>query len=290
MKDFISHYSAAKIWDIPYIETVFDSKILEMDTVDITIARRDERFSQRGVKLYLCQLPLPPSAVVLRNGQRVASPELVFLQLATKLSPLRHILLGLQLCSNPPGKPLAAISTKQKLKIFLTKTTGHRGNNRALQSLRYIEDGSASVMESLAHMILTLPHSLGGYGLKGAIFNHEIKLGNEGVLRLGKKRCFADLYYKSHKLAVEYESFAFHNSPLEQGRDIIRAAILEKQGVGVMRLSTLQLYDEDACMDFAINLASRLGKRIQIRTNGFKDNHKLIRELLPIGGTCTDSK
>lgn len=171
--------------------------------------------------------------------------------------------------------------TKRKLKTFIMKTSGHRGHLKALRAVKYIEDGSASIMESMTYMILTLPHALGGYALDGAVFNHEIKLKDEASKRLGQKRCFTDLYYKPAKLAVEYESFAFHNSPLEQGKDAMRSATLERQGVEVMHLSTIQLYDKDACMDFAFNLASRLGKRIQIRARKFNEMHVLLRALLP---------
>jgi len=201
----------------------------------------------------------------------------------------RLILLGLQLCSHPPGNPSQAITTKQKLKTFLAKTSGHRGHIKALRAVKYIEDGSASVMESMAYMILTLPHALGGYGLDGAVFNHKIKLRDEASKRLGQKRCFTDLYYKSTKLAVEYESFVFHNSPSEQGKDVMRSAILARQGVEVMRLSTIQLYDKEACMNFAFNLASRLGKRIQIRTKKFGEMHVLLRALLPSGKSVAES-
>jgi hypothetical protein len=59
------------------------------------------------------------------------------------------------------------------------------------------------------------------------------------------------------------------------------SAILDRQGVEVMRLSTMQLYDKDARMDFAFNLASRLGKRIHIRAKKFNERHALLRALLP---------
>ena len=96
-------------------------------------------------------------------------------------------------------------------------------------------------------------------------------------------RCFGDLYYKLPNVAVEYDSFAFHNSPSEQGKDMMRATILERQGVEVMHLRTIQLYDKEACFDFAFNLASRLGKQIQIRTKKFDQMHLLLRKLLPVG-------
>ncbi|HZK02641.1 MAG TPA: hypothetical protein VFC96_07250 [Anaerovoracaceae bacterium] len=225
-------------------------------------------------------------AIIKAGGENVASPELVFLQLASKLDIHRLILLGMQLCSYPPGEPYLAITTKQKLKIFTKKTRGYCGRRKASRALKYIENGSASIMESLAYMILSLPIALGGYGLKGITLNHEIKLSGEGVNRLGQNRCFIDLYYRSEKIAVEYESYAFHGSPYEQGRDMIRATILGRQGISVMTLSTIQLYDRDACKDFALNLASRLEKRVQIRSKKFNQMHDSIRALLPRGNTA----
>jgi len=283
MKKYLSHFSAAEIWDIPYIEAVFGSKTEEKDPADITVSEHNARFRNNGKKVHSCELALPTGAVISFNGKMVASPELLFLELACKLSIHRLILLGLQLCSHPPGIPSEAIMTKQKLNTFLAKTSGCRGHRKALRALKYTENGSASIMESIAYMILTLPHSLGGYGLNGAVFNYEIKLKNEARIRLGQNRCFTDLYYRQAKLAVEYESFAYHNSPSEQGKDVVRSAMLERQGVDVMRLSTIQLYDRDACKDFAYNLAARLRKRIQIRTKRFDEMHALLRDLLPDG-------
>ncbi|ADY55274.1 hypothetical protein Sgly_0931 [Syntrophobotulus glycolicus DSM 8271] len=288
MKEYFSYFSAAAFWNIPYVEAVLGSEIAGTDSVDFTVFEPAARSQKKGRRIHLCQIALPAGAVGSRNGKMVASPELMFLQLACKLNIHRLILLGLQLCSHPPGCPSGAITTKQKLKTFLAKTSGHRGHLKALRAVKYIEDGSASVMESMAYMMLTLPHALGGYGLDGAVFNHEIKLKDEAGKRLGQKRCFADLYYRPAKLAVEYESFAFHNSPSEQGKDVMRSAILGRQGVEVMRLSTIQLYDKDACMDFAFNLASRLGKRIQIRAKKFDEMHVLLRALLPVGNPVAE--
>lgn len=289
MKEYMSNFSAASFWDIPCLETLLVSEIDKTSKVSFTVSKQSERFLKKDKIIHLCEVALPTNAVVSKNGTMVASPELVFLQLACKLDIHRLILLGLQLCSHPPGNPSEAITTKHKLKSFLAKTPGHHGHRKALRAVKYIEDGSASVMESIAYMILTLPHALGGYGLDGTVFNHEIKLNNEAAKRLGQKRCFADLYYKQAKLAVEYESFAFHNSPMEQGKDAMRSAILERQNVEVMHLSTIQLYNKDACMDFAFNLASRIGKRMQIRAKEFDQIHGLLRTLLPVGKPVVES-
>lgn len=280
MNTYISHASAAFLWNIPYIEAVLGCK--SKTTVDITISQPNALWATKNRKIHLCQTALPAGAVVSKNGELVSSPELIFLQLACQLSPHQLMLLGLQLCSHPPGNPSAALTTKKRLRNFLTKTSGHHGHKKACQVIRYLENGSASIMESMVYLILTLPNAFGGYGLSGADFNYEITLKERAGQQIGQKRCFADLYYKSAKLAVEYDSFAFHSTPAQQGKDGLRSTLLERQGIEVMRLTTLQLYDKAASMDFALNLASRLGKRIQIRAKRFDWMHGLLRTLLPI--------
>jgi len=283
MDKYYSRFSAIAFWDIPNIEVTLGSEIENINLTDITVSERDARFRVKGKRMHYCGLALPDGAIVERNGRMVASPELLFLELAFKLSIHRLILLGLQMCSHPVGKPSKSITKKQKLTTFLEKTPGHLGHRKAVRAVKYIEDGSASVMESILYMILSLPHMLGGYGLDGAVFNHEIRLNNERGRRLGQKRCFVDLYYKQAKLAIEYESFTYHNSPTEQGKDFIRSAMLERQGLDVIRISTIQLYNQAAFKEFAYNLATRIGIRIHIRTPKFEEMHMFLRALLPEG-------
>ena len=282
MDGYYSHYSATEFWNIPYIESVL-GEVNETGArpVEITFPNRSVLCTKKGQVSHLCEIALPAGAVVSRDGKKIASPELMFLELSHKLDIHRLILLGLQLCSHPPGEPSKAITTKQRLRNFIAKTSGHRGNRKASRAIRYIETGSASVMESIAFMILTLPHNLGGYKLDGVVFNHEFKLNDEGGKFLGINRCFIDLYYKKAKVAVEYDSFTFHSSPIELGKDAMRSVTLERQGIEVMHLNTIQLYNKAACMDFAFHLASRLGKRIRIRTSSFNKMHARLRKLLP---------
>ncbi len=283
MIGYFSYYTAATMWNIPNIDTILNDKVKETDSIDISVSKRVDRFRTNGKIAHSCEIPLPAGAVKTQDGKKVASPELLFLELAFKLDIHRLILLGLQLCAHPPGVPAAAITTKQKLTTFLSRAAWHRGHRKAIRAVKYIENGSASIMESLSYMVLALPYALGGYGLNGVAFNYEIILKDDAQAQLGQYRCFADLYYRQAKVAVEYDSFAFHNTPLEQGKDTMRSSILERQGLDVMHLSTIQLYNKDACKDFAYNLAARIGKRIQIRTSKFDEMHAHIRGLLPYG-------
>ncbi len=280
MNGYLSYETAALIWDIPCIEAVLGNDINESDITEITVVEYNARHCVNNKRIHSCVLDLPDGAITNRNGKMVASPELLFLELASKLSIHRLILLGLQLCSYTTASNSSAITTKQKLNAFLAKTFGHKGHRKALQAVKYVENGSASIMESLTYMILGLPHALGGFGLNGAVFNRQVEVKGEARMRLGQNRCFVDLYYRKEKLGIEYESFAYHSRPSQQGKDIMRSATLERQGLNVMHLSTIQVYDRSACREFAYNLAARLGRRIQIRTNKFDEMHTLLRELL----------
>ena len=269
------------MWNIPYIEVILGVEKINNKFVDITVTEQSVRFRNNGKKVHSCGQELPRGAIKKVKGEFVASRELTFLELAGELCIHRLILLGLQLCSHPPGLPSKAITTKRKLRIFLDKAEGHRGRRKAIRAVKFVQNGSASIMESLAYMILSLPNVLGGYGLDGVVLNHEIELQDDGKKRLAQRSCFTDLYYKNAKLAVEYDSFTFHSNPLEQGKDAIRAVVLKNQGIEVIHLSTIQLYDKSACKDFAYYLAARLGKRISIRTRKFDEMHALMRSLLP---------
>ena len=268
-------------WDIPQKEAVFGYDISAAAATHITVCDHDERFKNNGRRAHSCVLPLPTGAVVFRNGKSVASPELLFLELANELSIHRLILLGLQLCSYPVGSPSKAITTKQNLVKFLEKTSGHRGHRKAMRAVKYIENGSASIMESLAFMILTLPSNLGGYGLNGAAFGYKFRLSDEERMQLLQNYCIVDMYYKHAKVAVEYDSFTHHSSPAEQGKDAIRAETLRKHGITVMHLSTIQLYNNVACRDFARSLSAKINKRIRMQSSKYDEMNGLLRELLP---------
>lgn len=289
MARFLSHLSAASRWSIPYAETFLESETSNSTGIDYTVTSIRERYRQDGHNVHLCQMDLPPASVLRKGDEWVASPELVFLQLASNLDIHRLILLGFQLCSHPPGRKDDALTTKRKLSRFLKKIPGHGGRKNASRAVRYVENGSASIMESIAYMVLSLPHALGGYGLRGATFNAEITLSPADANRLGQSRCFVDLYYKSHKLAVEYDSFAFHSSPAELGKDAIRSEILRRRGIEMVHLKTIQVYDRDACSDFAYNLARKVGRDINIRTEKFDGMHRRLRALFPAAPSAGQS-
>lgn len=285
MKEFISHFTAAYLWEIPYLDSVFDSKDvkdyhedrLQYNTV------KEERFKhhKKDRVTHIKKKNLPPNAVKKLNRLYVSSPELVFLELASYLDIHRLILLGLEMCSCPPGKPTLAITTTKKIENFLSKTVGTHGHQKAVQALKYVKNGSGSIMESFAYMILGLPNSLGGFGLSDVCFNYEIKLNKEESRELNQNRCFVDLYYDTVKLVLEYDSLEHHSKSGEQSEDMIRADVLKSKGYDVVRFNATQLYNKDSCYKFAKRVSQKLKKRIRIRTKDFYSANRKLRHLLP---------
>lgn len=287
---YISHYSSALAWDIPYLNSALGlygaKRSQQRKFTDVTFSNNNERHSKTGEIVHYCGLNLPHNSVVEKNGCLVSSPQLLFLELANELDIHHLILFGLILVSHPPGKPQEALTNIQLLSNLAENLPSFTGCSKAKRALLYIKDGAASLMEALAFMFLTLPHSLGGYGLIGVSLNCRIGLLDEAQRRLGQRSCFIDLYYKKEKLAVEYDSFTHHNSPGEQAKDMLRASALERQGITVMRLGTVQLFDKSACEEFAYNLAHRLNRRLRIRNKCFKLEQLSLRALLPVQTEC----
>lgn len=72
MKDYYSHFTAAQIWNIPYIEAVLGDKFGENNKTHITVSKNNTRLNRSGKIYHSCELALPPEAVLVRKGITVA--------------------------------------------------------------------------------------------------------------------------------------------------------------------------------------------------------------------------
>ena len=112
MKGYISRFSAAKMWNIPCIEAVIGNEVTESEITDITVSDHNARFLINGKKVHSTEMRLPNKSIQTLNGIKVSSPELLFLELANKLSIQRLILLGLQLCFASAWLPIPGCHDK----------------------------------------------------------------------------------------------------------------------------------------------------------------------------------
>jgi len=241
------------------------------------------------------------------NGLEVSSPEFCFLQMAGTLSLPALIELGYEFCGRyslpvvgDAKKPergfynrLPLTSTK-KISEFIARMPGFKGHKKAVRALRSILDGAASPMEAKLSMLLTLPHMLGGFGLPKPELNARViprkadrRTEQKADRRAGRKTTdkeyyVCDLYWPDHALAVEYDSNQFHTGSAHITDDSKKRNALKAMGIGVITVTTQQIYDNREFETVARSIAKDLGKRIVFKNPGFAAAHNELRGFLHI--------
>jgi len=227
------------------------------------------------------------SFIQMASGLIVCSPELCFLQMAGELHFIDLVEFGYEICGryrigkeNAPGQgfrddlPLTSVA---KLCSYITKATGLKGRTNALKALRFIADGSASPMETVLTMLLTLPYRIGGYGFPLPMLNHRIEVTTNARK---SKKYYCDLYWPSGQVDVEYDSDAFHTGPDRIAKDAIRRTALMSAGIAVVTISRKQLYDVRELREVAELLSQLLGKRLRYPKKEFAVRHAQLRRQL----------
>jgi len=231
------------------------------------------------------------SFVRMDSGLIVSSPELCFMQMAEKVSFVKLVALGYELCGSyrldkesVDGQGFRSDmprSTISELRSYIDKAAGLKGRENAMKALRYIIDGSASPMETILTMLLTLPYRLGGYGFPMPLLNHRVDVPVSARKSTGRLKYFCDIYWPEKKVDVEYDSDAHHTGSDRIAKDAIRRNVLTSLGITVVTVSRLQVIDNNKRRELAHILSKLLGKRLQCRKEEFaRLNAKLMEQLL----------
>lgn len=221
----------------------------------------------------------------------VSSPEFCFLQMARHLDFVDLVRFGYELCASyrpvrgsvegiEESEPL---STPRKLMSFLSRAKGVYGANHALSAARWVRGGSRSPRETALSMILSLPTRYGGYQLGLPDLNYQIPVGFdvEGMLNR-----YIDLYWKSARVGLEYESNTFHTGVAKITHDSVREKVLIERGVKMFRVTHDELVDPLKLDLLVTVLARALGKRIRSRSSEIQRRRRaLAASLLQKGDT-----
>ena len=252
------------------------------------------RRSFRGVVCHTCQSALPDRSFWrLGDDYRISSPELCFAQMASSLSLPRLVCLGFELCGSYALAESASsgfwqrepITTVRRIGLFLGKLSGMKGSRKAQRAIRYVLDGSASPMETALAMLLSLPVSLGGYGLPAPQLNAHVDLGDESRAALGKRFVVCDLYWPAAHVAVEYDSDAFHTGADRIASDARRRNALQHNGVTVITVTKDQLLNYRKFESSVRQIAQAIGKKERRSAFAFDEKKARLRsELLPAQG------
>jgi len=237
--------------------------------------------------------------VNIGDGLLVASPELCFFQMASKLSFVKLIELGYELCgtysfilpedvsadeeieaSRETAYNLVQLTNKKKLTAFVAQMPGKHGKKKATRALKYIIDGSGSPMETILAILLVLPINLGGYGFPLPEMNRRIN--PKAAMRKGASKQYykCDLCWKDFNVAVEYDSYLYHSDSTGIAGDSIKRGDLALSGIDVITVTNRQINSVGEFGKVAKQIASKLGRQIQIRNPRFTDVQSELRNQL----------
>lgn len=226
-------------------------------------------------KLVTCHTAsaLPPDGSSLRISSNVlvSSPNLLFLQMARRLPLAELVLLGYELCgSYAPSEtedrgfrtrpPLTSALSIQR---FVDKAAPLAGIKAARRALRFVQDNSASPMESIQAMLLCLPRSLGGLGVGQAELNGVIDRTATGKPFPCGAFYRGDMVWRSHNLIVEYDSDLCHSGSEQIARDSKRRAALLAAGYTVVTVTKAQVLDARELEKVANLLIRKMGGKVR---------------------------
>lgn len=258
--------SGLERYHVPYFRGTVEHEESVIPREMITFDSNYTYYGRKDLKVHRLSLP----DAVRFTTQNTCTPPLLFLQSAGEYSVIRQILLGYQLCAYRENqKPL---STLKRLVFCAETLAGHPGRVQTLRALKYVREGSRSPMESIFCMFLTLPHQLGGMGIKEIQLNVPVKTAG--------KTFYADIYIPNENLVIEYNSFSFHNNSTSFSKDSERVARIESAGYRVLSVKTEQLFDINEFTVLMKYLHKIMGKRIQIRSPGFIRGFAELRALM----------
>lgn len=233
----------------------------------MVVGRSEDLRNLDGVRCHLASGSVYRETKGLYGGLlddiKVATPPLAFLQLASSLSLIELICLGFELCGsyslNEVGGGFFArdpLTDAGSLLSVAGQVSSMRGIANARMAARYVLDGSASPAETVVACLLTLPLRIGGLGQSGASLNHRIDFADGSF-------CICDMYWPEGRIAVEYDSDAYHAGPERIARDSRRRARLNEVGIQVISLTNAQVRDADDMKRVAVIIARALGKRVK---------------------------
>ena len=257
---------------------------------DMLVFSDDRRRVSKAHIASSVQKDLPPGSFY-RYSDNVLIPSacLTFLLMAKQLDVAELIAYGDELCGSYSFNPYSdrgmnqrtsPLVTKGELMGYVEMASGIPGVNRAKRAIEYIIEASASPMETVDEMLLSLSVLLGGYALQVPKMNEVIPLSNEVAQMIGKSHCKADLYWKEAGLIVEHQGLFDHCGEVSFEADRARVNGLQMEGFRVFEITTSLVKDLERFEVLAKSFASMTGKRLYPKSLGATPQRLALRKTL----------
>lgn len=176
----------------------------------------------RDVNCYECTAKLPPESIIwLDATSSVVCPELLFVQMASRLSLPAAVMLGHELCGhfsrdvqNPlfgdVRMDLPAATSVGQIASYIDALGRYRGTRRARRVLSYVADHAVSAPEAVLSTTCSLPACESGYGVGAVTLNERIivteEATDEDVAKANARRSrYPDLLFSFASVGINYD-------------------------------------------------------------------------------------
>ena len=143
----------------------------------VAVPHAKHRLRVKDVESTVYSSGLPREAFVdVGEGLSIAGPELLFVEMAVELSPIEHLLLGMELLGtfaldavdpqdNAACCGISPATTLAKLACFMENAHGVKGLARARKTLNKLVENAWSPAEALIAALMVLPAEDDGYAM-----------------------------------------------------------------------------------------------------------------------------
>ncbi len=202
--------------DLPSIGIPFSA------TTSICIAVTDapSRLHSRHTtsRIYASGLP-ERSFVRVDDGVVISCPELLFVEMGSKMLFVQHLMLGHELCGgfsrsadDPRSGDVAygcrPVTSVNAIRSFIGQTKHIRGRKAALHTLDVLEDGAWSPMESLLAAFMRLPLGHFGYNMGALRLNQRVFAPHELLAAAEKESRVPDILLAGTPVGINYDGMA----------------------------------------------------------------------------------
>lgn len=252
--------------------------------LEVLVGKKPGVRSAASVCRRQCGRSMPRNAFLeVAPGVWVSSPELVFAQMASRLTYGELLALGYELCGSYPivgsGGDMVRrpLTTPERLLAFLEQLTDVRAIKLARSAAKQVRRKSASVMETELAIIALTPRRRGGLGLPDARLNEPRALSDRGRRIARQKYVVGDLCWWECGIVVEYDGRDAHSGSLAQARDSRRRDALLAEGVDVVTVTSAQFSNVYEFASLMGKVSEKTGKRFRGWLPGQIEKHTDLR-------------
>ena len=261
--------------------------------LDLLFYKGGTKSESQQIRSHTTSRALPAGSLVrLSDNVLIASPELVFAQVAGEHPFGQFIMAGCELCGRyrvlgddgtrlPLPEERLQLTCAENITDML-RQLGLGPRTKAARAARYLFDNARSPMEAKVALLLSMPPRLGGFGLPRPVLNPDYHLGPEALVLYPCETCHPDLYWPEARFDVEYDGSDTHTAEAH-ARDVARAVAFAREGLEVLTVTKAQVYSRRAFDEVAGIVARRLHRRLPDATPQFERAHTCLRRELNLG-------